>query len=184
MHTRRLFFWDVSIRNSLRSNKSLYSNKRLQCVRLILVLVWKKNMYGNKSLHRNKTCLGFSVGCTRYVRTWYVRTRVGYVLCTTYVQPGISSYVPGMSRLPKIRICRYFCTRATSPPKKGTEGANAILSGTDLASYLPIKCLYCSPSHELSTNHILASHEESSRISARALAVSYTHLTLPTILLV
>ena len=48
-------------------------------------------------------------------------------------------------------------------------GANAILSGTDLASYLPIKCLYCSPSHELSTNHILASHEESSRISARAL---------------
>ena len=33
--------------------------------------------------------------------------------------------------------------------------ANAILRGTDLASYLPIKCLYCSPSHELSTNHIL-----------------------------
>ena len=42
--------------------------------------------------------------------------------------------------------------------------ANAILRGTDLASYLPIKWLYCSPSHELSTNHILAYHEESSRI--------------------
>ena len=49
----------------------------------------------------------------------------------------------------------------------GACPANAILSGTDLASYLPIKCLYCSPSHELSTNHILTSHEESSRISAR-----------------
>ena len=84
----------------------------------------------------------------------YLRTRVGYVLCTSYVQPGISSYVPGMSRLPrfvyvdtyepglhpppkkeqnaqhtyqhvctwyqpapKIRLCRYLCTRATSPKK-------------------------------------------------------------------
>ena len=88
----------------------------------------------------------------------YLRTRVGYVLCTTYVQPGIISYVPGMSRLrryvyvdayepglhppkkehnvqhtyqhvctwyrpaPKIRICRYLCTRATSQKKNRTEG--------------------------------------------------------------
>ena len=45
-----------------------------------------------------------------------VRTRVGYVLCTTYVQ--LSLDVPG----PKTRICRYLCTRATSPPQKRTEG--------------------------------------------------------------
>ena len=54
----------------------------------------------------------------------YLRTRVGYLLCTTYVQPGISSYVPSMSRLPRYvrSICRYLCTRATSPPQKRTEG--------------------------------------------------------------
>ena len=40
---------------------------------------------------------------------------MGYVLCTTYVQ--LSFDVPG----PKICICRYLCTRATSPPQK-TEG--------------------------------------------------------------
>ena len=43
----------------------------------------------------------------------------------TYIQlsfdvpgPKITKDVPG----PEIRICRYLCTRATSPPKKITEG--------------------------------------------------------------
>ena len=44
------------------------------------------------------------------------KNRMGYVLCTTYVQ--LSLDVPG----PKTRICRYLCTRATSPPQKRTEG--------------------------------------------------------------
>ena len=38
--------------------------------------VEQKNLYGNKSLHGNKNCLGFSVGfvlCTGYVCTWYQR---------------------------------------------------------------------------------------------------------------
>ena len=67
----------------LYRNKSMCGNKRLQCVRLNFVFVWNKNLYANRSLHRNKKCLGFSVGCTRYVGTWYLRTRVGYVLYVT-----------------------------------------------------------------------------------------------------
>ena len=78
----------------------------------------KKDLYGNKSLHRSKKCLGFSVGCTRYVCTWYLRTSVGYVLCTTYVQPGISSYVPGMSRLPRYVYVDTYEPGLHPPPKK------------------------------------------------------------------
>ena len=83
----------------------------------------KKNLYGNKSLHRNKKYLGFSVGCTRYVCTWYLRTTVGYVLCTTYVQPGISSYVPGMSRLPRYVYVGTYEPRTKSIVKKSTTGS-------------------------------------------------------------
>ena len=106
----------------LYRNKSMCGNKRLQCVRLIFVLVWKKNLYGNKSLHRNKKCLGFSVGCTRYVctsSTWYLRTRVGYVLCSTwYIRTTWDQLVcTWCEPAPKIRICRYLCTRATSKKK-------------------------------------------------------------------
>ena len=37
VHTRRLFFWDVSIRNSLRSNKIARCNS---CVPIILLSIW------------------------------------------------------------------------------------------------------------------------------------------------
>ena len=48
----------------------------------------------------------------------YLRTRVGYVLCTTYVQPGISSYVPGMSRLPRYVYVDTYEPVLHPPPKK------------------------------------------------------------------
>ena len=49
----------------------------------------------------------------------YLRTRVGYVLCTTYIQPGISSYVPGMSWLPRYVYVDTYKDRA-APPIGGT----------------------------------------------------------------
>ena len=49
----------------------------------------------------------------------YLRTRVGYVLCTTYVQPGISSYVPGgISRLPRYVYVYSYEPGLHLPPKK------------------------------------------------------------------
>ena len=44
-------------------------------------------------------------------RIWQGRTRIGPSVQLSFDVPG-----------PKIRICRYLCTRATSPPKKRTEG--------------------------------------------------------------
>ena len=41
-----------------------------------------------------------------------------YHIRTTWYQLVCTWYEPA----PKIRICRYFCTRATSPPQKRTEG--------------------------------------------------------------
>ena len=60
--------------------------------------------------------LSASGGWVKIKLDLHLRTRVGYVLCTTYVQPRISSYVPGTwcEPDPKIRICRSLCTRATS----------------------------------------------------------------------
>ena len=45
--------------------------------------------------------LSASGGWVKIKLDLHLRTRVGYVLCTTYVQPHISSYVPGMSRIPR-----------------------------------------------------------------------------------
>ena len=89
------------------------------------------------SLHRNKKCHGFSVGCTRYVRTWYLRTRVGYVLCTTYVQPGISSYVPGMSRLPRYVYVDTYEPGLHPPPKKKRTPSTRIRAYVPGISRLP-----------------------------------------------
>ena len=41
---------------------------------------------------------------------YHIRTTSYQLVCTWY-EPD-----------PKIRICRYLCTRATSPPQKRTEG--------------------------------------------------------------
>ena len=68
----------------------------------------------------------------------------------------------------------------------GLKLANAILRGTDLASYLPIKCLYCSREPRViyqSDTHILASHDESSRISARALFSRTDHTEMANVIL-
>ena len=54
-------------------------------------------------------------------RIWQGRTQGGvrfmYHIRTTSYQLVCTWYEPD----PKIRICRYLCTRATSPPKKRTE---------------------------------------------------------------
>ena len=52
----------------------------------------------------------------------YLPTRVWYVLCTTYVQSGISSYVPGMSRLPRYVHVDTSVPGLHTKKKKGTEG--------------------------------------------------------------
>ena len=44
--------------------------------------------------------------------------RIMYHIRTTWYQLVCTWYKPA----PKIPICRYLCTRATSPPKKKTEG--------------------------------------------------------------
>ena len=48
----------------------------------------------------------------------HLRTRVGYVLCTTYVQPRISSYVPGMSRIPRYVYVGTYVPGLHPPPQK------------------------------------------------------------------
>ena len=48
----------------------------------------------------------------------HIVTRVGHVLCTTYVQPGMSSYVPGMSRLPRYVYVDTNEPGLHPPPKK------------------------------------------------------------------
>ena len=70
----------------------------------------------------------------------YLRTRAGYVLCTTYVQPGISSYVPGISRLPRYVYVDTYVP-GLHPPKKRAEGLlmkllqkNKIKSSTEIQS--------------------------------------------------
>ena len=61
-----------------------------------------------------------------YVCTWYLRIRVGYVLCTTYVQPGISSYVPGISRLPRYVYVDNYVPGLHPPPKKSRRPIDKI----------------------------------------------------------
>ena len=87
---------------------------RVSCGRLILVLVWGI-MY-----HIRTYLVSARYQPTTKMRICrYVCTRVGYVLCTTYVRTWYQHVCTWYQPAPKIRICRYVCTRATS--KKKTE---------------------------------------------------------------
>ena len=59
-----------------------------------------------------------SVGCLHVPHQVVPGTFVDYAFRTTWYQLVCTRYEPA----PKIRICRYLCTRATSPQKKRTEG--------------------------------------------------------------
>ena len=65
--------------------------------------------------------LSASGGWVKIKLDLHLRTRVGYVLCTTYVQPRISSYVPGMSRIPRYVYVGTYVP-GLHPKKKRTEG--------------------------------------------------------------
>ena len=62
--------------------------------------------------------LSASGGWVKIKLDLHLRTRAGYVLCTTYVQPRISSYVPGMSRLPRYVYVGTYVPGLHPPPKK------------------------------------------------------------------
>ena len=62
---------------------------------------------------------------------------MGYVLCTTYVQPGISSYVPGMSRLPRYVYVDTYEPGLHPPQKKNRTPSTRISTYVPGISRLP-----------------------------------------------